>query len=832
MESQRRERGLDLESFLNPKSKVSTPATLFHMLWLKKWKALAIWAVIAIPAATFLAVFDIPKTYTSVAYVRFPHVTGGGQNGPVRDESMGEAESVVRLFNSQKVMLKTIEDMGLRMQVTTKEVFRKYVIENIAYSDKTPAGRYRLEFPGDRRVRVSYRPWGTRHYTRYIDTHADSANGVAIPGGRITFPAALLEVSRGFRVDMIFRNPDEALADFGERLKVTPLDKGGAAVNYSIELKDRDPFLVAEVVNRLTDNFIHVYTGANKNQDQDVLAKMREHIDAARAALDKSQERLSGFYDKYQGRLTVNQGNPYALASAQTQKAQLESNLDRLSQTLAGKPGPGDSAEARVLWVNEALALLSGQGVQRAEALRARMTDLDRKKMTLTSQYNPAHPMVAAVDEEMAALFPAASRLAEDTRALYRSRLGEASGEIARNMPGGGGNMGLTLESQRLTQERDNAAKALQDLQGEYDKAKLGAGPNLFEVNVMDAARPPLYAAPTLRGRLVFSAAAAVLAFFPGFFWLLLSQILFPRVWTKDDAERMLKLKVAGSLFHMGGVPARRMPAKSPGGRLVDDCLLHYGRLPGPSDVEAYRALRVELEHRFGGDPGRGALTLLVTSTQPNEGKSTVAANLAIGFARRGRRTLLVEADFRHGRQENIFGYAPQRGLVDLLRGGVDPDFGRRAHGLELPTVQPGLVLMPKGHYDESATEAAYRAPMDYYLKLMRAAFEVVIVDGPPVIVTADSVNFAGMCNGVLYVLRSGQVPAREAGRALEPFLERSLPLVGVVNAIHRSPADENYYARYGYYYRTEEPQPPPMGAGRNPAQPINAPETETRVGT
>jgi Mrp family chromosome partitioning ATPase len=804
MESQRREKGLDLEAFLNPKSKVSTPATLFHILWLKKWKLLAVWALIAIPAATFLAVYDIPKTYSSVAYVRFPRVTGG-QNGPVRDVSLGEAESVVRLFHSQKVLMKTIEDMGLRMEVTTKEVFRKYVIQDIAYSDKTPAGRYRLEFPGERRVKVEYRPWGTKKYATFFEGRPDSADNIPIPGGHITLPKPLAEVSKGFEVEMLFRTPDEALADFGERLKVMPLDKGSVAVNYSVELQDRDPYLVADVVNHLTDNFIRVYTGANENQDQDVLAKMRDNIAAARATLDKASDRLSVFYDKYQGRLAVKEGNPYALASAQTQKAQIETNLDRLSQTLAGRPGPNDSAEAKTLWMNEALALLSGQGIQRAEALRARMTDLERKKMSLSTQYNPAHPMVLAVDDEMAALFPSVSRLADDTRALYRTRLSEAGSEIARNLPGGGGDMGLTIEAQRLTQERDNAAKALENLQGEYDRAKLGAGPNLFEVNVMDAARPPTYEPPSLKGRLVFSAAAVVVAFFPGLFWMLLMQILFPRIWNKDDAERMLKVKVVGSLFHMGGRPVRRMPSKSQGGKPIDDCLLHHGRFANPSDVEAYRALRVELEHRFGTDPGRGALTILVASTQPNEGKSTLAANLAIGFARRGRRTLLVDADFRHGRQERIFGYGPQRGLIDLLRGGVDPDFGRRAHGMELPTVQAGLSLMPKGHYDESATEAAYRAPMDYYLKLMRAAYEVVIVDGPPVIVTADPLNFASMCNGVLYVLRSGQVSAREASRALEPFLEREIPMVGAVNGIRQSPADENYYARYGYYYQPDD---------------------------
>src|SRR4051794_1136591 len=114
MDPKKRERGLDLQEYLNPKSSLSSPSTFMHVLWLKKWRLIAIWALIAVPAAVFLAFYDIPKYYTSVAYLRFPRVTGT-QNNVVRDVSMGEAESVVRLFLSQKVLAKTIEEMGLRM---------------------------------------------------------------------------------------------------------------------------------------------------------------------------------------------------------------------------------------------------------------------------------------------------------------------------------------------------------------------------------------------------------------------------------------------------------------------------------------------------------------------------------------------------------------------------------------------------------------------------------------------------------------------------------------------------------------------------------------------
>lgn len=805
MDPKKKERGLDLEEFLNPKSSLSSVSTFMHVLWLKKWRILLVWALIALPAAIILAFYDIPKNYSATTYLRFPRVTGGGQATVVRDISMGEAESVVRLFLSQKVLMKTIEDMHLQMQVMSKEVFRKHVIDKIAYGPETIPGRYRFEFLGGRRVRVLIEPWEKRSYSLYADAVADTANAVAIPGGRITFIKPLLEMDRTFNVDMIFDTPDQTLEDFTKRLTVDPLDKGGAAVNYSVTLQDRDPFLVADVLNELTRNFIIAYTGTTANQDEGVLDRLSKSMESARENMSKAQDRLADFYRRNQGRMAPRDGNPYALATAQTQKTQIDNNLDRLTQSLAGRPAVTDSQEDKAMWMNEVLALLSGQGIQRAEALRARINDLEKKKVALSATYNSTHPFIKEVDDEIAGFYDTVGKLAEDTRRLYQTRQAQAGGDIARNLPGGGVDMSLNLEAKRLSDEKDNAAKALDNLQAEYNQARLSAGPNVFQVNVIDAARPPQYVPPTLRTRLMFSAAAVVLAFFPGFLWALLSQILFPKIWNKDDAERKLKVKVMGSLFHIPGAPERRKPSPSQGGLPVDDRLLHHGKYTGPADVEAYRALRVELEHNFDRDPGRQALSLLVTSTHPNEGKSLVAANLAVGFARRGRRTLLIDVDFRHGRQEQIFGYPQQRGLADLLHGGIDPDFARRCHGMLLPTVQPNLALMPRGIFDEAAMEAVYRAPMEYYIQAAMQSFEVVILDAPPVIVTADPVNLSRLAKGVIFVARSGQVTAHEAARALEPFRERDVPLGVVVNGIRRSPSDENYYARYGYYYLTPE---------------------------
>jgi Mrp family chromosome partitioning ATPase len=119
---------------------------------------------------------------------------------------------------------------------------------------------------------------------------------------------------------------------------------------------------------------------------------------------------------------------------------------------------------------------------------------------------------------------------------------------------------------------------------------------------------------------------------------------------------------------------------------------------------------------------------------------------------------------------------------------------------------------------------------MEAFVGAAKAAVEVVVVDTAPVIVTADALGLAPLVRGVLFVLRSGVVSSREATRALEPFRDREVLLAAVVNGIRRSPADDNFYHKYGYYYVV----PPaaggnPSGAGSGERGPDPAPKPDPR---
>ncbi len=799
-----------LLELLNPKSTLSSFHTLLHVAYMKRWTIVAIWLLLGIPLALFFMIFELPKTYTSQAYLRFPHVVGVDEL-VMRDIALREKESIVRLFQSYDVLHRTVDDLGLKFRIRNAEVFRHHVIDTVKGGGYAP-GRYRFRFGKERRLKIYAKPYGQSKEYLIHDNRVPGDDKVVFSGVTMKFKPGFVDVSQGFALEMDFLGVEEALKVYRERLEVQPLDQGQAAVNYAVSLTDRDPQLVADIVNRLTDNFMLAYNRTTDGQDKTVLAQMEKSMEVAREKEKRADLRLSEFYRANPGAMSEPVGPDFSAARAGARHAEVDRNLDRLGKTLARKPGSGASEEDKLLWINEALSVMSAQGIPRAAALESKLAGLEQEKIRLSQIRTPTHPEYLAVDREMAGMFGAVENLARQTREDFRGELVETEQASRQTRADGGANLALQMEARRLHAEKDEASQQVSRLEMQYEHARVTSEGDLFAVNIIDRARPALHEEIGFRSRVAMAAGAGTAALFPGLFWVLALQFLFPRVWNRDDAEKKFGIKVLGSIFAMPGGQSRDKK-----GRKIDPQLLYHGSAYRITDVEAFRALRVELESYFRSSGEGKHLALMVTSTQPHEGKSMVSANLAVSFARKGCRTLLIDADFRHGRLEHMFGLRPEKGLMDILRRGDTPQKEflslSAAEHIER-TPQANLYLLSKGNLDEGSQEAFYGPAMENLIKLVKADFDVVLVDTAPVIVTADPVNLAEWMQGVIYVIRSGQPSASEVAKGLERFQDRKVRLGCVVNDIRKSPADENYYARYGYYYA---PAPGPTAASMRP---------------
>ncbi|MGH8668537.1 MAG: chain length determinant protein tyrosine kinase EpsG [Burkholderiales bacterium] len=168
---------------------------------------------------------------------------------------------------------------------------------------------------------------------------------------------------------------------------------------------------------------------------------------------------------------------------------------------------------------------------------------------------------------------------------------------------------------------------------------------------------------------------------------------------------------------------------------------------PFSPQVEALRALRAQLMLRwFDHDPVRSALAIV--SASRGEGRSYIAANLAVVFSQLGERTVLIDADLRNARQHRLFGIENRAGLSALLSGRAGLDAVHRIPGLL------GLSVLPAGTLPPNPQELIARPAFSQLLEQLAGHFDVILLDSPPAAETADAQTLAVRAGAALVVVR------------------------------------------------------------------------------
>ena len=186
--------------------------------------------------------------------------------------------------------------------------------------------------------------------------------------------------------------------------------------------------------------------------------------------------------------------------------------------------------------------------------------------------------------------------------------------------------------------------------------------------------------------------------------------------------------------------------------------------------------------------------TLMIASSLPDEGKSTVAANLAAVLAQADKDVVLISADMRKPRMHELFGVSSDRGLSSLLAGAVSP------LTCLVASEHPRLVLCPAGPVPSNPAELLQSERMLELVKTLRRTADFVVFDCPPVLAVSDSLGLVTMADAVIFVVDSrstNRLAVREAAYRLQQVGTRILG--GVLNKLDRSPGGYGYGYGYGY---------------------------------
>jgi capsular exopolysaccharide synthesis family protein len=209
--------------------------------------------------------------------------------------------------------------------------------------------------------------------------------------------------------------------------------------------------------------------------------------------------------------------------------------------------------------------------------------------------------------------------------------------------------------------------------------------------------------------------------------------------------------------------------------------------------AESYRNLRSALLYLA--VDGRRPKVVIITSAVPNEGKSTIATNLARTLALGGSRVLLVDGDLRKGRIHELLKLQSKPGLSELLRQPDDP--GKFIQAAELPN----LAFLARGGITRNPGDLFLTPAIDQILARFREQYDYVLIDSSPVFAADDTSTLAPKADGTLFVVRSRFSHGREVREALELLFHRQARVLGLIfNRSDPSPKS-NYYYKYAEYY-------------------------------
>ena len=214
--------------------------------------------------------------------------------------------------------------------------------------------------------------------------------------------------------------------------------------------------------------------------------------------------------------------------------------------------------------------------------------------------------------------------------------------------------------------------------------------------------------------------------------------------------------------------------------------------------AESYRHLRTSLLLSSAGTPPK---TILVTSSQPSEGKTTTAINTAFMLAQTGADVLIIDCDLRRPRLHSHFNLSNSRGLTNCLSGESDVE-----DLLQTYDKLPKLKLLTSGPIPPNPAELLGSEEMRKLLVSLSEKFTHIIVDSPPAISFTDSSILSTFVDGVILVVHGGRSSRAVVRRAKQQLLDVGAHIFGVVlNNVKLETTDYYYNSYYSSYYRADE---------------------------
>lgn len=577
---------------------------------------------------------------------------------------------------------------------------------------------------------------------------------------------------------------EDAVAELADNLSVrVQINTRLIEVSYD----STDPKLAADIVNALAQEFIQQNLAARWQATQDIGEWLGRQLAALRAKLEKAEDDLQTHANATGLQFTSEKGNV-----AEERLRQLQNDLQQAQTDLAAKRARYEVATRTSV---ESLPNLDSQTLRDYEV---KLTELRTEYADLTSALTPAHPKVQAVQAQIAILESALRT--EKATLLARVRNDYDAAQNRRNFLAADADAQQRLIAGQTTQvtrysilkrEVDSARQMYDGMLQRAREAEVASALRANNIRVIEPARPPRI--PYKPNKPLNVALGLFAGMFLSAGFVFLRDHLNRTIQQPEDTSKYLELSVLGVIPSGSSDPACKRPllpssTVSLTTRQDLGLIMHQCRMS--LLAESFRSTVTSI--LYSGQNGNLPRVLVVSSPNPDEGKTTVASNMAIALAQIKFKVLLIDGDMRRPRIHDIFGVPERPGLSQILLG-ESPLVFRESE-------IPNLTLLPSGGYAEP--DLLYKQSLPDLVRQLRSKFEIILIDAPPILELTDARVLGRQADAVILVLRAQKTTRDDAILARQRLNDDGTKVLGtILNDWNFETGSNSYHKRYYHYY-------------------------------
>lgn len=707
-----------------------------------------------------------------------------------------EVDTELAVLRSHRIAQEVAEEVGLHVHLASPRRERGAVLEVV----RAPADAGKGDFSLQRQEDGSY-----------AVAQVDGSPVPVPPRVRIGEPFQVGKVVLTL-VPTLRQEPPERIrfrvASFRETVDGLRDDlrakRDGNTKLIKISYRSTDPVLSAAVVNGVAESFIRYKLGTTRTDSRSTVEVLRGQIAASAEDLRTAEERLQQFQESERVIAPAQQVDHQVRRLADLELRRDQMQVERTSLgTLLAQVEASARASSDVSPYRRLATFPSFIHNRAIQDILAHLTNLEGQRSLLLQRRTEVDPDVRQLTDRITDLEEQMHLLASSYLTSLDNQIASAGtvssgfqGEIAR-LPG------REAEYMRLARDQRMLAEVYVHLQTRLKEAELKDAIDRGIVRQVDTG---LVAeerdAPKPVVNLVL---AALLGMMLGFTIAFGRDLMDTTVRSPADAEQAAHgLAVLGAIPRIESgraslrngrgrwiaLPGRKViaaPDEAPGPRLVTR---FDPRAPAS---EAYRALRTSIT--FAGEE-RPLRVLVMTSALPGEGKSTNAANLAMALAQQGTRVLLVDADLRRGALDGVLGARRGPGLAHVLSGTASLE--QAVQVVDAGDSGAPLHFLSTGDYPSNPAEVLGSPRMRELMAELRAKFEMVIFDAPPMNLVTDAAVLGTLADSTVLVARNGITGRSALEHAVTQLRNLRVPVGGVVLNDFSDPERSGYALSYG----------------------------------